>query len=114
MDRRAEDAAGAIIEALVSRARSGDPQAAGMVLARVWPTRKGRPLELPGLAGAATTGAAFDALVQAMAEGTVTPDEAATVAGILTARMQALEVQALADRLAALEAASASGEGKAP
>jgi ubiquinone biosynthesis protein UbiJ len=43
------------------------------------------------------------ALVDAMAAGEVTPEEAATISGVLEARRRALETQELADRVDRLE-----------
>jgi hypothetical protein len=43
------------------------------------------------------------ALVEAMAAGEVTPEEAATISGVLEARRKALETQELAERIDRLE-----------
>lgn len=114
LDEVAEDAAGGIVAALATRAQAGDPQAAALVLARVWPARKGRSLVLPELAQAGTTAEGFAALIAAMAEGIITPEEAGAVGAVLTARQQAVEVADLAARLEALEAAHSDASEPSP
>ena len=47
--------------------------------------------------------AALGATIKAMADGLITPDEAATVAGILETKRKAIETAELETRLAALE-----------
>ena len=43
------------------------------------------------------------AVVDAMAAGDITPDEAATITGILEVRRKVIETQELADRISRLE-----------
>jgi hypothetical protein len=68
-----------VLEAMVRRAKEGDLKAAEFVLARAWPVRKGRPvaLDLPSVATAQGAAAAFAAVLAALAEGRLTPEEAA-------------------------------------
>jgi hypothetical protein len=79
--------------------------AARLVLERIAPVRKGRPVSLP-LPVVNTAGdvlAALGATIQAMAEGDITPDEAATVAGVLEVKRRAIETADMAVRLSAIE-----------
>ena len=101
MDGAAED----VVNAVVSRAKDGDMVAAKLVLDRIAPVRKGRPvsLPLPPVETAAGVLAALGATVTAMADGDITPDEAATVAGILEVKRRAIETAELEARIAALE-----------
>ena len=68
-------------------------RAAEMVLARIWPVKRGRPvsLMLPPTKAAADIVAALGAIADAVATGDVTPDEGHAVAGILEAKRKAIE-----------------------
>jgi hypothetical protein len=79
--------------------------AAKLVLERIVPVRKGRPvnLTLPPVKTAADVVEALGATVQAMADGEVTPDEAATIAGVLEAKRKAIETADLEVRIVRLE-----------
>jgi hypothetical protein len=72
-----------------------------MVLARVWPVRRGRPvtLTLPPIKTAADVVTAFGAVADAMAAGELTPEEASAVAGVLEAKRRAIETAELEERL---------------
>jgi hypothetical protein len=74
-------------------------------LDRVVPVRKGRPvqLDLPTIESATDVLAALSLTVAAMAEGEITPDEAAVVAGVLETKRKAIETVELEARLTHLE-----------
>jgi hypothetical protein len=99
------DDAEAIVAAVMAAAKGGDMTAARLVLERIAPVRKGRPvwLDLPKIETASDVAAAMAALTLAMASGEVTPDEAATVASVFEVRRKALETEELEKRLLALE-----------
>jgi len=100
-----EGAAESVVHAVLAAARDGDMVAARLVLERIAPVRKGRPVSLP-LPVVNTAGdvlAALGATIQAMAEGDITPDEAATVAGVLEVKRRAIETADMAVRLSAIE-----------
>jgi hypothetical protein len=94
-----------VLRTAVKAALDGDMRAIEIVLARVWPVRKGRPLRLrlPPIAAAADVARALSELVQAVAAGDVTPEEAATVAGLLEAKRRAIETADLEARINQLE-----------
>jgi hypothetical protein len=46
LDKIADDAGEAILEKMVEAAKSGDMRAAELVLQRIWPARKSRPIAL--------------------------------------------------------------------
>ena len=71
-----------IIKVVVEAPKGGDMTAARLILERIAPVKKGRPvyLDLPPVRNAEDIDAAMEALTTAMASGEVTPDEAATVA----------------------------------
>ena len=79
--------------------------AAKIVLDRLAPPRRSRPIhfDLPPIVDTAGRLAAFAALTSGVADGTLTPDEAASVATLLEAQRKAIETHDLNVRIAALE-----------
>jgi len=111
LDAIGEAAAREVMGAVVAAAVAGDMRASEILLRRLWPERKGRPLmvELPSIAGAADLPAAVGAVVQAVATGDLTPEEGQAIAGILETQRRAIETADLSSRIEALELA---GDGK--
>ena len=102
----AEDAATEIMETVVRQAKAGDPSALNIVCARLWPTRRGRPLpefEMPPLTDATSVGEALAAIVAATASGLISPAEATELSGVVKLYADALELGDLDRRLQALE-----------
>ena len=103
--RGAEEA----LRAVVTAAASGDMRAAEILLRRVWPERRGRPvigLDLPVLTSAADLAEGLGAVVGAVAAGTLSPEEGQAVAAIMEAQRRALETTELERRMTALEQAA--------
>jgi hypothetical protein len=100
-----QDDAKAIVAAVLTAAKAGDMTAARLVLDRIAPVRRGRPvcLDLPKIETASEVAAAMAALVLAMASGEVTPEEAATVASVFEVRRKALETEEFERRLNEIE-----------
>lgn len=100
-----------MLQAMVERAKAGDVPAATLILSRAWPQRKGRatPLDMPPVKTPADLLAATSALIAAVAGGTLTGEEAQSVAAVLAVHRGALETIDFEARLAALEA----GKGNA-
>lgn len=94
-----------VVRAVLAAAKDGDMQATRLVLDRIVPVRKGRPvrLDLPIIESAADVLTALSATVTAMAEGDIMPDEAAVVAGVLETERKAIEMVEFEARLARLE-----------
>lgn len=78
-----------------------------MCLERIVPPRKDRPVyfSLPPIKTAANALTATGALVAAVANGDLTPSEAAELSKLLDGFVRSLEVTDLADRIAKLERA---------
>jgi hypothetical protein len=74
---------------------------------RVAPARKGRPIsvKLQPIKTIEDLTRALSAIITAMANGEITPDEAATAAGIFEVKRKTLEMSELERRLAAIETA---------
>jgi hypothetical protein len=103
MENDAEGVARRVIEA----AKDGDMTAARLVLERICPVRKGRPvhLDLPAIQATADLPVALSAILSAMGCGEITPEEAAVVASVIEAKRRMLETVELEQRIAALEEA---------
>jgi hypothetical protein len=95
LDQLADAEAEAIQRQVIDAAKAGDLKAAELILTRIWPPRRGRPvrLELPPVRTAAAVSDGMAAVVDAMSAGAVTPEEAATVSGVLELRRKALETE---------------------
>lgn len=105
LDRMAETDAGAILQAQIDKAKEGDQQAASLILSRIWPAQKGRPvrLDLPAITSAADVVTAIGIVADAVGAGTLTPDEGQAVAAVLEAKRKAIETVELEARVTALE-----------
>ena len=94
-----------VIRTVQEKAEKGDMYAAALMLARTWPRRRGRPVQLD-LPSAADTGglvAAQAAVIAAMAKGDISPDEAASVASVLETQRRSIETHDHERRIRELE-----------
>ena len=103
----ADDAGEDILNKMVETAKTGDLRAADLVLQRIWPVRKGRPLSLslplPVIKTAADVVTALGTVADLVGAGEVTPDEGAALAAIFESKRRAIETVDLEARLSALE-----------
>ncbi len=90
----------------IELALEGDMTALRLCLERILPPRKSRPVNitLPEVKSAEGVAEAQAAVVQAVADGELTPEEGSTITGILEARRKAIETQDHENRISALEA----------
>ncbi|MEO6151657.1 MAG: hypothetical protein ABIT09_07735 [Croceibacterium sp.] len=95
----------ALTKKAIDLALTGDGPALRLCLDRIAPARKDSPVcfQLPPIKTAADTVSASAALMEAVAGGDVTPDEAGRVMALLTAHRALVEVGDLEARIAALE-----------
>lgn len=100
-----EGGAAEITQAVIDAAKAGDLTAARLVIERLAPPMRERPilLDLPDTGTAAGIDAAQDAILQAVGVGDLLPNEGATLAGIVENRRKALETLELEQRIIALE-----------
>jgi hypothetical protein len=105
LDDLADGDAEAVLRAVIDAAKSGDVGAANLLLARVWPARRGRPVrfELPPVKSAADVSVALSGLLATVAAGAITPEEAEAVARLLDLQRKSIETANLEGRIAALE-----------
>jgi hypothetical protein len=93
-------------QAVIRRAAAGDMTAAKLVLDRIWPARRGRPVQLPDFPDLVTTADiphALIYLVRRVADGTLTSSEAADLALILSKYTESIQTIELSARLDAIE-----------
>jgi hypothetical protein len=95
----------AVVRAVIDAAKGGDMTAARLVLDRIAPPCRGRPvrLDLPPIVGAADLVTALSAVADAMARGVVSAEEAQAAAAVLDHQRKAVETLDLERRIAALE-----------
>ena len=100
-----EEGARDIMKAVITAAQNGDMRAAEIILRRLWPEGKGRPVrvEIPPIRSAADLPIAVGAVTEAVAAGDLTPDEAQSLATLLELQRRAIETAELEQRIAALE-----------
>jgi hypothetical protein len=94
-----------VVKAVIRAAKNGDMTAARLVLERLAPARKGRPVtfDLPADVDAAGLAETFGSVLRAVSEGELTPEEGAAVGGLLEARRRTIETVEVEARIAALE-----------
>nr|WP_043388129.1 MULTISPECIES: DUF5681 domain-containing protein [unclassified Methylobacterium] len=104
----------AILNKAVEMAKDGDPVALRLCLDRLIPVRKDRPITftLPEIETTANLTKATRALMQGVADGEITPSEAAELSKLVDAHVKAIEAVAFAGRLAALEQATGDKGGR--
>ena len=105
LDTIAKEGTERVIRTVQDKAEKGDMYAAALMLARTWPRRKGRPVEmdLPSVADTGGLVAAQAAVVAAMARGTLSPDEAVAVSSVLEIQRRAIETHDHERRISELE-----------
>ena len=95
-----------ITRKVAEAAKGGDLTACRLILERILPPAKDRPIaldDMPDVTGAEDVTAAMSYLIAATADGTLTPSEAAAMAGLLEQQRRAIELHDIEQRLAALE-----------
>ena len=100
-----EDDTEEVVTAVIAKAKEGDIQAAKLILDRIVPLRKGRPvqIDLPDMIDAGDVVNALSATLKAVSDGSLTPDEAQALAQILEGQRRAIETTELEDRIKTLE-----------
>jgi hypothetical protein len=101
-----EGGAEQVTRVVIDAAKAGDLTAARLVIERLAPPLRERPLSLPlpDTATVAGVSAAQQAILEAVGGGEILPGEGTALAGILEVRRKALETVELEQRISALEA----------
>ncbi|RZI41511.1 hypothetical protein EGT07_18190 [Herbaspirillum sp. HC18] len=95
----------AIARVVTDAAKDGDLQAARLVIERLVPPRRERPIamDLPEIKTLDGVSDAQAAILQAVAVGDLLPTEGTILSNIVEQRRKAIETQELEQRIAALE-----------
>jgi hypothetical protein len=93
----------------IELAKAGDGTALRLCLERLIPARRDRPVsfDLPAIETANDAAKAMGAILQAVADGEISPSEGAEIARLLESFTKALEIAEFEQRLTALENRSA-------
>jgi hypothetical protein len=104
-DQLAEGQAQELIQKAIELAKTGNVSCMHMVLDRVWPIRKGRPvnLEVGPIRGPKDVLAAIAMVWTAIGEGRLTPEEASALFPVIEKSMQAIELHEVRNRVEELE-----------
>jgi tellurite resistance protein len=94
-----------VVRSVIDAAKGGDMTAARVVIERILPARKSRTvnLDLPKIQNPDDVVQAMSAVVAAVADGEIDPDEAETVARVIEVKRRSLETANLEERIKALE-----------
>ena len=103
-----------VIQKVLELAQAGNVAALRMVLDRVWPPRKGQPVNvvMPPINSSEDVFPAIASIWTAIREGRLTPEEASGLSIVIDRSLQAIEVHDITKRIAALEARDKGHEAK--
>jgi hypothetical protein len=108
-ERLLDGEAETLIRKAVEKAKNGDMAALRLCIERILPPRRERPVsfKLPDLTSASDASKAMAAITVAVADGELTPAEAAELSRLVECFVKAIEATEFERRLLALEAANA-------
>jgi hypothetical protein len=112
IDKLLADNAEDVVERIIRAAKAGDAGAMRLVLDRLQPPRRSRPLQLEGFPRIVTLAdcdVAMSAVLKAVTEGLIDLDQATALTDLVETKRRTLETVQLEARLAALEAREVSG-----
>jgi hypothetical protein len=106
LEKMMSDGGEGVVNAVVEAAKGGDMQAARIILDRICPPRKERPIscKLPKLEDPSDLIAGISAIMAAVANGELTPGEGQALASLIEAQRRTLETEDIEQRLKAVEA----------
>ena len=110
VEQLAEGYAERLIQKVVELAEAGDVACLRMMLDRLWPPRKGQPVNvnMPPINDSQDVPAAIASIWTALREGHITPDEANALSGVADRSIQAIELKDMMRRIEHLEKARES------
>ena len=100
---------------MLELAQAGDVHCLRMMLDRLWPVRKGLPVNMamPPINNSQDVFPAIASIWTAIREGRLTPDEASALSVVIDRSIQAVELHDISRRIAALEEARDQRDAKA-
>ena len=107
VEQLAEGQAEQLVQKVLDLAQAGDVSCLRMMLDRLWPPRKGQPVNvvMPPINTSQDVLPAIASIWTAIREGRLTPDEASALSIVIDRSIQAIELHDVAKRIAALEEA---------
>ena len=114
LDQRVAEAGDELIEAALKVAKGGNVKAIEMLLDRIWPARRGRPVEIdaPAIRGTPDLVPATAAVTNAVLNGDVTPREGAAAARVIQTHGRMITLVDLERRMRELEEEGARMRGE--
>jgi len=105
LDQLAVEGAETMVKKMIEAADGGDRVAARLVLSRIWSAPKGRAvaIELPEIRTPADLLVAHAAVMKAIADQTITPQDGAALSSVLETHRRAFELVAQEQKVEALE-----------
>ena len=109
LEQLAEGQAEQLYQKISEQAFAGCVASQRMLLDRIWPPRKGRPVDvvMPLINSPQDVFAAIASIWTAIREGRLTPDEASALSVVMDRSVQAIAIHDITKRLDALEQAGA-------
>ena len=107
VEQLVEGQAEQLVQKVLDLAQAGDVSCLRMMLDRLWPPRKGQPVNvvMPPINTSQDVFPAVASIWTAIREGRLTPDEASALSIVIDRSIQAIELHDIAKRIAALEEA---------
>ena len=89
----AEGQAEALVQKVLELARAGDVACLRMILDRLWPPRKGQPvnIDMPPIKNSQDVLAAIASVWTAIGDGRLTPDEASAMSSVVERSIQVIQ-----------------------
>ena len=105
VEQLVEGQAEKLVQKALDLAHAGDVPCLKMVLARLWPVRKGQPVKvvMPPINTSEDLIPAIASIWEGLRDGHLTPDEAGLLSIVMERSIQALEQYSITKRLEALE-----------
>jgi hypothetical protein len=105
VEQLAEGQAEQLVQKVIELAQAGDVSCLRMMLDRLWPPRRGRPikLDMPPLKTSADVLNSITLLLNAIAQGHLTPDEASALSLVAERSMAVISQQEMLKRIEVLE-----------
>ena len=114
LEQLAEGQAEQLYQKVLKGALAGNVRCQQLLLDRIWPARKGQPINviMPPINSSQDALAAIAAICTALGEGRLTPDEITALSSVIGRSIQVIELQDVERRIAALEEAHKRDEKK--
>jgi hypothetical protein len=105
VEQLVEGQAEQLVQKMLELAQAGDVSCLRMILDRLWPPRKGQPVNvvMPPINTSQDVLPAIASIWTAIREGRLTPDEASALSVVIDRSIQAIELHDITKRIAALE-----------